>query len=488
VKLRTRLFVTSLAVVVPLALSLMWLADRERYSGMEQSLRQSIDAEIARGTVDLCAAGRPGPPGGRGLPGRPEGPPGERDGLSGGRIGPPGPGAERGGRGGRGGPPAELHFYGADFTPVDSHAPAMPEDLRRALGRSDEATSTYPTEDGPGVTIAMRVVDAAGPCPILIARMRPRPGQLRDQRVALGMVVASVLAVAWIAAFPVIARMRRLAAGVHASAASKYERPIELGGSSRDELADLARAFNTAGASVRQHLVDVQSRQEPLRQFVANTTHDVAMPLTVLQGHLAELERATPTGSSDQMHVRDAIQEAHYLGSLIRNLGAASRLDADSATLDLRDVDLSALVDRVVTRHRTLARARQVALDYATPEHPPAAQADVTLLEQAVSNLVDNAVQYANAGGHVAVVLDRRGDRFLLTVVDDGPGVGAEELAALTSRRFRGSEARTRRPDGQGLGLSIAAEAIARLGFTLRFRRPDSGGLAAEIEGSLAAR
>jgi signal transduction histidine kinase len=69
----------------------------------------------------------------------------------------------------------------------------------------------------------------------------------------------------------------------------------------------------------------------------------------------------------------------------------------------------------------------------------------------------------------------------VLSVIDDGPGVSEEELAQLTKRWFRGSEARTRRPDGKGLGLAIVSESIGRLGLGLRFSRPDGGGLRAEI-------
>jgi signal transduction histidine kinase len=126
-----------------------------------------------------------------------------------------------------------------------------------------------------------------------------------------------------------------------------------------------------------------------------------------------------------------------------------------------------------------------VELNHAVPEATLLASSDVTLLEQALSNLVENAVRYNSAGGHVAVVLDRQGNRFTLTVADDGPGVPTGDLARLTERRFRGETARTRRPDGHGLGLSIVAEAVARVGGGLSFQPSPEGGLTAEISGNL---
>lgn len=278
--------------------------------------------------------------------------------------------------------------------------------------------------------------------------------------------------------------MRRLADQVRRSAASSYAQPVHV--EQDDEVAELARAFNEAGATVRVQLTEIQAREETLRQFVANTTHDVAIPMSVLRGHLSSLESVLAahgeSGTAAQSHLHDAVKETPYMASLLRNLAVATKLGDTSAPLAEGPVDLSALVERVIGRHRPIARATSVGLDYAVPDAALVVQTDATLLEQALSNLVDNAVRYNAAGGHVAVVLDGVGsDGFVLSVTDDGVGVSDEELAHLTTRWFRGSEARTRRPDGKGLGLAIASEACERLGLTLTFSPPDAGGLSAVI-------
>jgi len=489
--LRTRLFLSGVAVVVPLTAGLLFLNSRLRINSMSDDLRRYVETEATTAALDRCEADptgfvfRPGA-GRRGLP-----PPDRRGLPPDGRGGPPADG--RVGRGQDGGPPRgpragaeppfELVVYRGDLSPIDPRAPAMDPDVRTALLSSDTVASTFPTPDGRGVLLALRLRSADSPCSVVVGRMRPRPGTTRDEYAFIALVLLSVLGAVWIAAGPVIARLRRLTVAVRDSAASHYAQPVAVNPSETGEIGDLARAFNAAGTSVRQHIGDLQARREALREFVANTTHDIALPLTVLQGHLADLDRTLASGSPEHERVRASIEEAHYLSSLLRNLGTAARLDDPAALIETRTIDLNAVVERVVSRHRALARAKSVELNYAVPEQPLMADADLTLLEQAIGNLVDNAVQYNRNGGHVAVVLDRQGRGFALTVTDDGPGVPEAELGSLTSRRFRGTEARSRRPDGQGIGLSIVAEAVDRLGFHLSFSRPDAGGLVAVITG-----
>jgi signal transduction histidine kinase len=466
VTLRTRLLATTLAVAVPLTVVLFLIAERTRHADMEASLDRMLAAELSTGLVARCEAdGGLRPPGGRGGPRGPEG------------------------RGGRSRPssPVELIPYTRDFAvaflgPAGQDGPPFPEALKQDIARGDRAAGTFATGDGRGRQLAVRTHSAAGPCDILLLRMRPREGELRDQAIGLASILFIVIAAIWFAAGPTLARIRSLAAHVRQSAASRYD--IAVPESGHDEVGALARAFNEAGRDVKAHLTEVEAREQTLREFVANTTHDIAMPLTVLQSHLASLEQGSDRANADgdSTHIRGAIRETHYLTSLLRNLAAASRLEG-GVPVEPITLDLNLIVERVVERHRPLARAGNIELNAAVPATPTPVSADPTLVEQAISNLVDNAVRYNHAGGHVAVVLDCTPSEFSLTVEDDGPGVTPAELPLLATRRFRGDAARSRRPDGQGIGLAITAETIAACGWSLSFDSHMPSGLIATVRG-----
>jgi signal transduction histidine kinase len=181
--------------------------------------------------------------------------------------------------------------------------------------------------------------------------------------------------------------------------------------------------------------------------------------------------------------VLDALQEAHYMASLIQNLAAAARLEQSGRPIELHSVDLNALVERCVARHAPIAKAREIHLDHAVPPTAVGVHGDVTLLEQAVSNLIHNAVRYVGPGGHVAVVLAMRESRFSLRVLDDGPGIPAEIRSRVFERSFRADDARSRHPGGLGLGLAIARDVCTRHRFELELRDPEQGGAEFEIRG-----
>ncbi len=423
---------------------------------------------------------------GRGRPGRHRGAEGDRRGR--------GPG-----RGGSFAPRPRLFAYSSAFVSFNPDAPEFPASIREEL-ESGEDIATAPGVDPKGQKlfhVGVRLPPLEGglddsPCAIvLVSRPDPRAHFELDFLMwgALGLC-ATMLCAVLLAAGPIVRRIRLLTTEVRAAAADHYATPV--GADASDEIGELGRAFNEAGAELRSHIDTLAEREQTLRAFLSNTTHDVMIPLTVLQGHLSALRDSVSADGDasgdfvcDAGRVRSALEESHYIGSLLHNLAAAAKLQAGEASFHLFAVNLGDLVERVAHRHAPIARQSGIELDFAVPEAPATTLADVTLLEQAVSNLVHNAVRYNEDGGHVAVSLETQGDQFILRVIDDGPGIPAADLAHVTKPRFRSDAARTRDPAGQGLGLHIAGDVAARHGFDLRITTREPHGVEATLAGTL---
>ena len=498
--LRLRLGLTILVTAVPLIGVLMWMRrDVERQSvedAMRRFVTQIMESERLACEEDPTTYGGSleemnrrrrrergpgGPPGQR--PGDLRGPPEDRP-----RRGPPRdpplhprpPGAAR----------HWIWAYRTDLTSAHPEAPALPAHLADpARAGADLSGGTMRQDGEDGYEILIRTPWPDGPCAWFLLRSTggrvPAPARelLWAAIVLCGVLMLAVL----FAAGPMLRRIRRLTGDVRRSAETRYETPVPIAGG--DEIADLARAFNEAGGELRAHLETIEQREQALRRFVRNTTHDVMIPLTVLQGDLTDLRKSVHDGEMpDRAKVTQALEEAHYMGSLLHNLSAAAKLEGGEHQLQMHPVDLNALVERAALRHKPMASFREIELEYGVPEPLLFTRGDLTLIEQAVSNVIQNAVRYNEEGGHVAVILEAPREQpgtFSIQVIDDGPGIDPGDMERLAERRFRGEEARTRHPDGSGLGLHITRDVALRHGFQLSFRPSEYGGLAVELSGAL---
>jgi len=474
-KLRTRLAVATIAVTLPMTFALFWYDAAARHRAAEQNLTEFVLGQMPAAREQCEAA--PASFGGELRPRRPLGPPpghGPPPGLA-----PPRPRAAK---------PAVVHAYDETLHSANPEAPVIPDALALAIRGQDVATPRY-VIPGSSVEILARMPWGTGPCAFVLARGTTDPawGAVLPESNVWLLPTACVFAAMLLAMGPVIRRIRKLTEAVERSAKATYADAVVVEGD--DEIGVLARAFNAAGREIRAQLEEKDRREQALRHFLANTTHDVMIPLTVLQGHLATLREDAAAGKPvDVGALVSAMDEAHYMASLVHNLAVTARLEAADAKLQASVVDLDALVKRVVGRHRPIAKQLGISVETAVPEGPVAVSADVTLLEQAISNVTYNAVRYNRPGGHVAVILERVGKTgFRLRVVDDGPGIPEAELSRLAERGFRGNEARTRAPDGQGLGLHIAHRAAELHGFRLTLRPSEYGGLEVELQGVVDA-
>jgi signal transduction histidine kinase len=381
--------------------------------------------------------------------------------------------------------PFEFFPFDDQFVGTTVAAPRFPDDFKRAMRTSPPArmmSGEYTGRAGTGQQVAVLTGWTPGPCAALLFRQQPVPGHAVRQTALFVLMYALAFGTVWVSLLPTSRRIRALSLLAKQSARQDYAEVVELRGN--DEIGSLRSVFNDAAADIRRKAVDAREREDALRRYVEQATDDVAAPMGDLESQLSGLVGRSGLSGDDDGRLRRAVKEAHRLKMRLDNLAAVTRLRGITDTTPREAVDLSAVVARVVAGRDALARAAGVAVECPPPPAGITVQADTLLLEQAIGNLLDNAIVYNRPGGRVRVDLTayEHGQRFRLVVADDGPGVSDEEFAALTAnKRFRGDEARTRREGGRGLGLALAREVADRFGLQLDLRQPTSGGLEAEI-------
>jgi two-component system sensor histidine kinase TctE len=271
---------------------------------------------------------------------------------------------------------------------------------------------------------------------------------------------------------PTVMRIRAVANA--AREASRSDWTIIVPSDGHDELTAVGAALNEASADLRTRIKHVTDRDDAHRRFIARATEEIRQPLETLAGELAGSSPVEAT----------APRAIHDLAMHFGNLAAAARLRMHLGPTSIETVDLSALVGRVVAREAAFAQRAGVTVDVVQPSTPVTSAADSSLVEQAIFNVIDNAIRYNRAGGKVIVALAREAHGFMLRVTDNGAGVSDEQLASMSAiRRFRGDEGKGDRVRQRGLGLALVWEVVERSGYQMTLRHAPGGGFEAEIQG-----
>lgn len=190
------------------------------------------------------------------------------------------------------------------------------------------------------------------------------------------------------------------------------------------------------------------------RDFVANVSHELKTPVTSISGFAETLlDGALEDVASSRHFVEIIARQSERLGEIIEDLLSLSRLDRPEG-LERDPMEPATIVRRVVDACQPVAAEAGVRLEAECEEGFKLALNE-TLMVQAVSNLVHNAIKYGGSGKTVRLRCAREGDSVLFSVRDEGPGIAREHHARLFERFYRVDKARSREAGGTGLGLSI---------------------------------
>jgi signal transduction histidine kinase len=239
--------------------------------------------------------------------------------------------------------------------------------------------------------------------------------------------------------------LREMVAATRAMAKGDYDHVVTA--TSRDEVGELARAFN----SMSRQLSEVDRFR---RDLVANASHELRTPLGALRARLENLVDGVE--QPDRRTLAEALSQVERLGALVEQLLDLSRLESGAVPLELDDVPASQLLTEVTTEWREQAATRDVRLESFLLPADLRLRVDPARMRQVLGNVVANAIRHSPDGGRIVLTARANGGRPRLEVVDEGPGIPADELERVFERFYRSDRARSGDEGGAGLGLAIA--------------------------------
>jgi len=219
--------------------------------------------------------------------------------------------------------------------------------------------------------------------------------------------------------------------------------------------------------AVLRDLTETERIEKTRRDFIANVSHELRTPLTSIQGYTETLLDS----ASDNNHSRDFLEiirkSALRMSRLTEDLLTLARVESGEQRFDIQPSAPADLLEEAVQSFREIARAQNVELkveDHASAQ----VGADPEAIHQVFSNLVDNALKYAQSGGRIILGARPVPESVEFYIQDFGPGIPSEHLPRLFERFYRVDKARSRESGGTGLGLAIAKHIVLAHGGTIR--------------------
>jgi two-component system OmpR family sensor kinase len=249
-------------------------------------------------------------------------------------------------------------------------------------------------------------------------------------------------------------------------------------------LGRLAAAFNEMLARIEGAKASDQESQDRLRRFVADASHELRTPLAAIGGY-AELYRRG--GLEDRAELDRAMarveSESARMHRLVEDLLLLARMD-EGPQLTRERVNLIDTISGVVADHRAIDATRPVSI---VAPQPATVEGDGARLAQVFANLLANVRTHTPEGTTVLIDIGVVGGEVSVEIVDDGPGIPADDADRVFDRFYRVDPSRSRQRGGSGLGLSIVSAIVAAHGGTVEAGSSGSGGARFMVRLPLAA-
>jgi two-component system OmpR family sensor kinase/two-component system sensor histidine kinase BaeS len=264
--------------------------------------------------------------------------------------------------------------------------------------------------------------------------------------------------------FQITAPLRRLQKAAQAISTGDLSQRVSI--QSKDEMGDLGKTFNQMAENLSQ-------AQTQRRRMVADVAHELRNPLAVMQANLEGMQDGVLPNDTEQL--KSLHEQVLHLGRLVGDLRLLSLVEAGELRLECHPTDLGELVTKAAEKFQPRAAQKNIALNADIGKDIPPVDVDPDRINQALNNLLENALRYTPNGGRIVIGVKAENShtrQVRLWVADTGTGIAPEDRPYIFDRFYRGDKSRSRVSGGSGLGLAIVKQLVEVHGGTVEAVSP----------------
>ena len=257
-------------------------------------------------------------------------------------------------------------------------------------------------------------------------------------------------------------------------------------------LMELCGQINLLLLDRQQMKANFRRQEQSSRKMLANISHDIKTPLTVILGYLEIMRLKNtpdlPGGLEDEM-LQKVETKAKQVMELIDQFFTLAKLEAGDKRIEMIKVNISELCRENVLGFYELLMQKDFEVELSIPEQSVFVMGDRDAIDRILCNLLSNAIRYGSDGNYIGIFLREEGDHVCIDVVDKGRGIEKQFAASVFERLYTMEDSRSRSIQGNGLGLTIVRNLANQMGgdvtlvsepgvrtvFTVRLKRKENG-------------
>lgn len=244
----------------------------------------------------------------------------------------------------------------------------------------------------------------------------------------------------------------------------------------KTDLANVASTYNSMADTILSDIEKIKSVELLRQELIANISHDLRTPLSVIQGYIETLhmkdEQLTPEERKE--YLKTVSRSSERLSKLVSQLFEYSKLEANQIQPEKEPFLISELANDIRRNYALIAEQKNIELKLSMEDNVPLVFADISLVERAIQNLMDNALKFTPEGGKVTVKIESGENDVEVTIKDSGPGI-KKDNQALIFERYRQTK-NGKEKEGAGLGLAIVKKIMEIHDSSIKvFSKPNEG-------------